>query len=88
MESLTGCRLKVQFAEFVEDGAWNKRLHPGWAAQSGIRAALLAKNGFTGPRTVFEGVHGLFHHVPEGVVRIGVPAVGRHLPNGVPPAAQ
>jgi 2-methylcitrate dehydratase PrpD len=36
-------------------------LHPGWAAQSGIRAALLGREGFSGPRTVFEGVHGLFH---------------------------
>ena len=35
--------------------------HAGWAAQSGIRAALLARAGFVGPRTVFEGVHGLFH---------------------------
>src|SRR6185312_9196547 len=38
-----------------------KRLHAGWAAQSGLRAALLARQGFVGPRTVFEGMHGLFH---------------------------
>jgi 2-methylcitrate dehydratase PrpD len=47
--------------EYLAEGAWTKRLHPGWAAQSGIRAALLARGGFYGPRTVFEGVHGLFH---------------------------
>src|SRR6201998_3696251 len=47
--------------EYLAEGAWTKRLHAGWAAQSGIRAALLAKQGFFGPRTVFEGVHGLFH---------------------------
>ncbi|KRR03525.1 MmgE/PrpD family protein [Bradyrhizobium valentinum] len=47
--------------EYLADGAWTKRLHAGWAAQSGIRAALLARAGFVGPRTVFEGVHGLFH---------------------------
>ena len=47
--------------EYLAEGAWTKRLHPGWAAQSGIRAALLARGGFIGPRTVFEGVHGLFH---------------------------
>jgi 2-methylcitrate dehydratase PrpD len=47
--------------EYLAEGTWTKRLHPGWAAQSGIRAALLARGGFTGPRTVFEGVHGLFH---------------------------
>ena len=47
--------------EYLTDGAWTKRLHPGWSAQAGIRAALLAKGGFFGPRTVFEGPHGLFH---------------------------
>src|SRR3984893_425027 len=47
--------------EYLAEGAWTKRMHAGWAAQSGIRAALLARHGFVGPRTVFEGVHGLFH---------------------------
>ena len=47
--------------EYLAEGAWTKRLHAGWAAQSGYRAALLARGGFSGPRTVFEGVHGLFH---------------------------
>src|SRR5467141_1884259 len=47
--------------EYLAEGAWTKRLHAGWAAQSGIRAALLSRQGFVGPRTVFEGVHGLFH---------------------------
>jgi 2-methylcitrate dehydratase PrpD len=46
--------------EYLAEGAWTKRLHAGWAAQSGIRAARLAQAGFTGPRTVFEGTHGLF----------------------------
>ncbi len=55
--------------EYLAEGAWTKRLHPGWAAQSGLRAALLARGGFVGPRTVFEGVHGLFHgfaHTTKG----------------------
>ena len=55
--------------EYLAEGAWTKRLHAGWAAQSGIRAALLARAGFVGPRTVFEGVHGLFHgfaHTAQG----------------------
>ena len=47
--------------EYLAEGTWTKRLHAGWAAQSGIRAALLARAGFVGPRTVFEGEHGLFH---------------------------
>jgi 2-methylcitrate dehydratase PrpD len=55
--------------EYLAEGAWTKRLHPGWAAQSGYRAALLARGGFFGPRTVFEGTHGLFHgfaHTTQG----------------------
>jgi 2-methylcitrate dehydratase PrpD len=47
--------------EYLAEGAWTKRMHPGWAAQSGLRAALLARSGYFGPRTVFEGTHGLFH---------------------------
>lgn len=55
--------------EYLAEGAWTKRLHAGWAAQSGLRAALLARGGFVGPRTVFEGVHGLFNgfaHTAQG----------------------
>jgi 2-methylcitrate dehydratase PrpD len=55
--------------EYLAEGAWTKRLHPGWAAQSGLRAALLGRANFVGPRTVFEGTHGLFHgfaHTSEG----------------------
>ena len=55
--------------EYLAEGAWTKRLHPGWAAQSGLRAALLGRANFVGPRTVFEGTHGLFHgfaHTQEG----------------------
>lgn len=46
--------------EYLADGSSTKRLHAGWAAQSGIRAAALGKAGFTGPVTVFEGTHGFF----------------------------
>jgi len=47
--------------EYLADGSWTKRMHAGWAAQSGIRAALMGRAGFTGPATVFEGTHGLMH---------------------------
>jgi 2-methylcitrate dehydratase PrpD len=55
--------------EYLAEGAWTKRMHAGWAAQSGLRAALMARAGFNGPRTVFEGTHGLFHgfaHTTDG----------------------
>ena len=46
--------------EYLAEGTWTKRMHAGWAAQSGLRAALMARGGFVGPRTVFEGVHGVY----------------------------
>jgi 2-methylcitrate dehydratase PrpD len=46
--------------EYLADGSSTKRLHAGWAAQSGLRAAALGGAGFSGPRTVFEGTHGFF----------------------------
>ncbi len=46
--------------EYLADGSWVKRLHPGWAGHAGVSAALLARHGFTGPATVFEGRFGLF----------------------------
>lgn len=41
------------------DGTQSKFLHPGWAAQSGITAALLGRGGATGPLEVIEGRFGL-----------------------------
>jgi len=46
--------------EYLADGSWTKRMHPGWAAHAGVVAALLARGGFTGPATVLEGEHGLY----------------------------
>jgi 2-methylcitrate dehydratase PrpD len=46
--------------EYLAEGTWTKRMHAGNAAQAGIRAALMARGGFLGPRTVFEGTHGFF----------------------------
>lgn len=44
--------------EFLAQGAWTKRMHPGWAAHAGLLAALLAKRGFIGPSTILEGNSG------------------------------
>ncbi|CAB3827484.1 MULTISPECIES: MmgE/PrpD family protein [Achromobacter] len=45
---------------FLEDGAWTKRLHPGWGAFAGITAAQMAQAGFFGPRRPYEGQFGLY----------------------------
>ena len=46
--------------EYLADGTWTKRLHPGWSAHGGVIAALLAQRGFRGPASVFEGRHGFY----------------------------
>jgi 2-methylcitrate dehydratase PrpD len=55
--------------EFLADGAWTKRIHPGLAAQNGIQAALLAAEGFTGPCRILEGRDGFL----QGYSRRPVP---------------
>lgn len=46
--------------EYSEESAWNKRVHPGWACVAGFTSAMLAKEGFIGPKRVYEGRYGLF----------------------------
>ena len=47
--------------EFSKSGGWVKRLHPGRAAEGGVMAAGLARDGFTGPPTVIEGKYGFLN---------------------------
>jgi 2-methylcitrate dehydratase PrpD len=44
--------------EFLADGAWTKRLHPGWAASAGLHAAALAGAGFRAPASIVDGRFG------------------------------
>ena len=46
--------------EFLATGAMSKHLHTARAAESGVLAALLAKEGFTGPERILEGEKGFF----------------------------
>ena len=46
--------------EYLADGTWTKRFHPGWSAHGGVIATLLAREGFRGPAAVFEGQHGFY----------------------------
>lgn len=46
--------------EYLADGTWTKRMHPGWSAHGGVIATMLAREGFRGPAKVFEGTHGFF----------------------------
>jgi 2-methylcitrate dehydratase PrpD len=47
--------------EFLSDGAWTKRMHPGWAGVAGITATALANEGFLGPAKTYEGRYGLLN---------------------------
>jgi 2-methylcitrate dehydratase PrpD len=60
--------------EFLSAGAMSKHLHTARAAESGVLAALLAREGFTGAETILEGEKGFFvglcaDPLPEAVTR-------------------
>lgn len=64
--------------EFLADGAMSKHLHPGKAAQNGVLAALLAREGFTGASRILEGERGFcrataarfdLHRITDGLGR-------------------
>ena len=65
--------------EFLSEGAWTKRLHPGWSSHAGYIAARLAQSGFTGPLLPFEGRDGLLRgygsadHVARLTDNLGAP---------------
>jgi 2-methylcitrate dehydratase PrpD len=52
--------------EYLADGAWTKRLHPGWAAAAGVHAAALAEAGFRAPATILEGRFGFLRGYSDG----------------------
>jgi 2-methylcitrate dehydratase PrpD len=61
--------------EYLTDGTWTKRLHPGWSSHGGVIATLLAREGFLGPASVFEGRHGFYRafagEAGHGLERLG-----------------
>lgn len=46
--------------QFIEDGAWTKRVHAGWAAQAGLTAASFAAHGIVAPQAPYTGRYGLY----------------------------
>ena len=57
---------------YLHDGAWTKRLHPGWACHAGIMAARLAAAGFVGPTNILESSYGFLHAYSSEIGRAHV----------------
>ncbi len=53
--------------QYEIDGAVSKHVHPGNAAKNGIMAAMLARDGMTGPAEILEGRLGFFHCFADDV---------------------
>jgi 2-methylcitrate dehydratase PrpD len=68
--------------QFNQDATMSKPLHAGHAAQAGLRAARLAREGFTGPAAILEGEQGFFAGLcPDAVPeRVLATAAGWKLP--------
>jgi len=52
--------------EYLAQGAWTKPFQAGWAAHSGMVAALLSRKGFKGPSSILEGRDGFLHAYSNG----------------------
>jgi 2-methylcitrate dehydratase PrpD len=74
--------------EFLADGAWTKRFHPGWAACAGLHAAALARSGFRAPASILDGRFGFLHAYTDGADPAALRADGFELlRTGVKPHA-
>ena len=64
--------------EFLTDGAWTKRSHVGQAAQNGLICAVLAAEGFKGPKQAFEGRAGFLNvYAPNADMTKAVAGLGQ-----------
>ena len=51
--------------QYLANGAWNKRLHPGFAAHDALIVLAMAQAGALGAREPIEGRYGLLHSFTE-----------------------
>jgi 2-methylcitrate dehydratase PrpD len=63
------CNAACGLAEVASGDSWAKRSQPGWAAHAGLSAALLAGEGYDGPRAALEGERGFFNGFAGGHAR-------------------
>lgn len=62
-------------------GTMSKHLQAGRAAENGVVAAILAKDGFTGVKNVFEGVDGFFQVLKVDIPNQTIQAITNKLGN-------
>ena len=63
--------------QFMDNGAWNKRFHVGAAAQNGLIAATLARQGFLGASAAIEGEKGfLAAYAPNPDPQLAIAGLG------------
>lgn len=76
MADAQGCILSMASGslEFLEDGSWTKRFHPGWAGVAAITATALGTAGFKAPPAAYEGRFGLFRTHLGGALPQGMEA--------------
>ncbi len=63
--------------QYLSNGSWNKRLHPGLMAQMSLQAATLAKHGVRGAAAPLTGSYGLLqNYSPESRVEMLTDGLG------------
>src|SRR5690606_20136429 len=63
--------------QFLENGSWNKRLHPGMAAHNAIFALELARSGFIGSSSPIEGPYGILNaYSDNGTAQVAIDGLG------------
>ena len=60
--------------QFLDNGSWNKRLHPGLAAHDAMLCIALAEQGVTGASRIIEGKVGLLHAFSTNATSDGLTA--------------
>ncbi|KAI1432521.1 hypothetical protein GGR50DRAFT_688890 [Xylaria sp. CBS 124048] len=58
--------------QFLENGAWNKRLHPGFAVHDAFVSVVMAEAGVVGASRVIEGRYGALHSFSATADRAGL----------------
>jgi len=65
--------------EFLKEGAWTKRMHPGWASVCGLTAVSMCKHGFEGVLSPYEGRYGVYNTCSSEDIEVDIGLVTKGL---------